>query len=225
METSVHLTAGDGHRLGAYLNHVPNAKMGVVVLQEIFGVNHYVRATVDRFAAEGFTAIAPALFDREKPGVELGYEPRDMEQGRKLAYAIPREKILQDIDAAIHYARREMGGGKIGVVGYCFGGSYAWLSATQLRPDAAVGYYGSMVAKDAAESAPHCPVLLHFGAQDQHIPVSDVEKIRAAQPEIPVYLYDAGHGFSCHERPSFNAAADALAWSRTLAFLKQHLAA
>jgi carboxymethylenebutenolidase len=219
------LTAEDGHRLGAYLNHVPNAKMGVVVLQEIFGVNHHIRSVVDRFAAEGFTAIAPALFDREKPGIELGYDKESGEEGRKLAYAIPREKILKDIEAAIHFARREMGGGKVAVVGYCFGGSYAWLSATQLRPDAAVGYYGSMVAKTAGESSPHCPVILHFGAQDQHIPVGDVDKIRAAQPEIPVYLYDAGHGFSCNERPSFSPEADALAWSRTIAFLKEHLAA
>jgi carboxymethylenebutenolidase len=225
METRVHLTAEDGHRLGAYLNHVPDARMGVVVLQEIFGVNHYVRSVVDRFAAEGFTAIAPALFDRVKPDVELGYETRDMEEGRKLAYAIPREKILKDIDAAIHFARREMGGGKVGVVGYCFGGSYAWLSATQLRPQAAVGYYGSMVAQAAGESAPHCPVMLHFGAQDQHIPLGDVDKIRAAHPGIPVYVYDAGHGFSCNERPSFSPEADALAWSRTLPFLRQHLGA
>jgi carboxymethylenebutenolidase len=225
METRVHLTAEDGHRLGAYLNHVPNSKMGIVVLQEIFGVNHYIRSVVDRFAGEGFTAIAPALFDRAKSDVELGYDTPAMEEGRKLAYAIPREKILQDIAAAIHYLRREMGGGRVGVVGYCFGGTYAWLSATQLRPEAAVGYYGSGIAAAAGESAPHCPVMLHFGAQDRHIPVSDVEKIRAARPEVPVYLYDAGHGFSCHERPSFSPEADALAWSRTLPFLQEHLAA
>jgi carboxymethylenebutenolidase len=226
METRVHLTAEDGHRLGAYLNHTPNAKMGVVVLQEIFGVNHHIRSVVDRFAAEGFTAVAPALFDREKPDVELGYDKEAGEEGRKLAYAIPREKILKDIDAAIHFARREMGGGKVGVVGYCFGGSYAWFSATGLRPDAAVGYYGSMVAKTAGESSPHCPVMLHFGAKDEHIPVAETtERIRTAHPEIPVYVYDAGHGFSCNERPGFSPEADALAWSRTIAFLKEHLAA
>lgn len=224
METRVHVTAEDGHRLGAYLNHTPDAKMGIVVLQEIFGVNHHIRSVVDRFAAEGFTAIAPALFDRVKPDVELGYDEPGFSEGAKLASALQRDKVLTDIHAAMHFIHREMGGGKVGVVGYCFGGSYAWFSATQLRPDAAVGYYGGMIAKSLAEAAPHCPVMLHFGAKDEHIPADAAGKIRAAHPEIPVYVYDAGHGFSCNERPSFSPEADALAWSRTVPFLKEHLA-
>jgi carboxymethylenebutenolidase len=123
----------------------------------------------------------------------------------------------------LEYLRRETGGGKVGVVGFCFGGSYAWFSATELRPNAAVGYYGSMVAQFAQES-PHCPVMLHYGAKDEHIPASDADKVRTAHPEIPVYVYDAGHGFNCDERPSYNEAAAKLAWSRTIAFLKEHLA-
>ena len=113
-------------------------------------------------------------------------------------------------------------GGKVGVVGFCFGGSYAWFSATELNVNAAVGYYGSLVAKSAQET-PHCPVMLHYVAKDEHIPVTDAEKVRTAHPEIPVYVYDAGHGFNCDERPGYNEAAAKLAWSRTIAFLKEHL--
>jgi carboxymethylenebutenolidase len=198
--------------------------MGLVVLQEIFGVNHHIRAVVDRFAAEGFTALAPALFDRVKTGVEFGYDQEGIQEGVKIAYSIPPEKVLADINAAIHFMQRETGGGKVGVIGYCLGGTYAWRSATELRPAAAVGYYGGGVAKHAADT-PHCPVMLHFGAKDEHIPVSDVEKIRAAHPEIPVYLYEADHGFNCDERGSYDASSAALALSRTLAFLREHLGA
>jgi carboxymethylenebutenolidase len=178
---------------------------------------------VDRFAREGFWAIAPALFDRVRPHVELNYDSAGIEEGKKIASSLNREQVLQDISAAIGYARATAARQKVAVIGYCFGGSYAWLSATRLRPDAAVCYYGSMIA-GAAEQKPACPVQMHFGKTDKGIPVSDVEKIRAAHPECEIHLYDAGHGFSCDERESYAPEAAALAWSRALNFLKTHLA-
>jgi carboxymethylenebutenolidase len=222
MANTTQLAAADGHHLDAYLNTVPSAKAGVVILQEIFGVNHYIRSVVDRFAAEGFTAIAPALFDRVRPGIELGYDEKGVEEGKKLAFGIPPDQVLKDIEAAIQFVQGQAGMRKVGVVGYCFGGSFAWLSATRLRPSAAVVYYGSMAAKFALET-PHCPVMMHFGEKDHGIPVADIEKIRTAHPEIPVYLYDAGHGFSCTERPSYAPEAAALAFSRTTEFLRKNL--
>jgi len=222
MGNTIQLVANDGHQLDAYLNKVPEAQGAVVILQEIFGVNPHIRSVVDRFAAEGFTAIAPALFDRTQRGVELGYDEKGIQEGKKLAYGLPREQVLADIEAAMEFVRGQVPSGRAGVVGYCFGGSYAWLSATFLRPDAAVVYYGSMVAQFASESA-HCPVLMHFGEQDHGIPLADIDKIRTAHPEIPVHLYEAGHGFSCDARASYSPGAANLAFGRTLAFLKEHL--
>jgi len=222
MTNTTQLAAADGHHLDAYLHTVPSAKAGVVILQEIFGVNHHIRSVVDRFAAEGFTAIAPALFDRVKPGIELAYDDKGMEEGKKLAFGLPPEQVLSDIDAALQFVLGQVGVRKVGVVGYCFGGSFAWLSATRLRPSASVVYYGSMAAKFSTET-PHCPVMMHFGEKDKSIPASDIEIIRAAHPDIPVYLYDAGHGFSCNERPSYAPEAAALAFSRTVEFLRKNL--
>jgi carboxymethylenebutenolidase len=222
MKNTTQLVADDVHQLDSYFHAVPGAKAGVVVLQEIFGVNHHIRAVVDRFAAEGFSTIAPALFDRVERGIELGYDEKGMEEGRKLAARIPQEQVLKDIEEALLYVQGRVELRKVAVVGYCYGGSYAWLSAIHLRPNAAVCYYGSMVAQYATE-APHCPVMMHFGAQDQHIPATDHDKIRTAHPEIPLYVYDAGHGFSCDERASYAPEASALAFSRTIEFLKEHL--
>ena len=216
------LIAHDGHQLDAYVHTIPAARAGVVVLQEIFGVNHYIRTVVDRLAKEGFTAIAPALFDRTQRGVELGYDEYGMSEGKKLAYGLKPEEVLLDIDAALLELRRQSGVEKIGVVGFCFGGSYAWLSATRLRAEAAVCYYGSQIPRFASE-APHCPVIMHFGLEDASIPQSEVKKIGVAHPAIPVHLYEAGHGFSCDERESFSPQAAVLAWQRTLIFLQESL--
>jgi carboxymethylenebutenolidase len=142
MGTHLQLTASDGHCLGAYGNSAPDAKGIVVIIQEIFGVNHHIRSVVDQFSREGFWSIAPALFDRVHPGIELKYDEDGMKEGKKLAYGLKQESVLMDIDAAIQYARAQLPGAKVGVVGYCFGGSYAWLSAIHLDVQAAVGYYG-----------------------------------------------------------------------------------
>ena len=222
MGSSILLTATDGHSFGGYLQEVPGAVGGIVVLQEIFGVNPYIRSVVEKFAAEGFTALAPALFDRTQRGLELGYDDEGIEKGKKIAYGLKPEEVLLDISAAIEAVRSRVSGGKVGVVGYCFGGSYAWLSATRLRPHAAVCYYGSMAARFASET-PHCPVMMHFGLEDHSIPQSDVGKIRAGHPEIPIYVYEAGHGFSCNERSAYVAAAAQSAGERTLKLFREHL--
>ena len=189
---------------------------------EIFGVNHHIRSVADTYARQGFYTLAPALFDRAEPGVEFDYSPASVQTARGFLARIEEGAILKDIEASINHARRQVASRKVGVVGYCMGGSYAWLSATRLKPDAAVGYYGSKVLECVAE-APVCPVMLHFGSQDQHIPVSEVEKIQQARPELPVFLYDAGHGFNCDERASYSGAAASLAFSRSLGFLKAAL--
>jgi carboxymethylenebutenolidase len=223
MKNQTRLIAEDGHQLDAYVNPVTGAKAAVVVLQEIFGVNHHIRSVVDKFAQAGFWAIAPALFDRAQPGVELNYDDKGMEEGKKIAYGLKPDDVLKDIAAALRKARTELPDAKVGVVGYCFGGSYAWLSATRLDPQASVCFYGSMVAKFATEN-PSCPVQTHFGKKDKSIPESDIEKIRQAHPEIEIYLYDAGHGFSCNERASYSPEASSLAFSRTIEFFHKHLA-
>lgn len=220
---AVELTAADGHRLAAWRAEPDGPPAGgVVVLQEIFGLNGHVREVAERFAADGWLALAPALFDRRERGLELGYGPDDIPRGRDVAYSIPFEETLRDVDAALAAVRREAG--TAAAVGYCWGGTLAWLSATRLSPDAAVGYYGGGVAKHAGET-PRCPTLLHFGEEDHAIPLSDVEAVRRAHPGVPVHLYPAGHGFNCDRRGSFHAESAALARTRTLEFLARHAAA
>lgn len=225
MGEHVKLHAEDGHELEAYVARPQGRPVaGLVVVQEAFGVNHHIRSIADGFAKEGFLAVAPALFDRQERGVELGYTGNDLQKGMALARSGSMEDRLKDVAAALEYARRESGG-KGGVIGYCLGGSMAWLAATRLDPDAAVGYYGGQILR-YAEERPGAPVELHFGVQDQHIPKNEIEeKVQAAYPEIRVFWYDAGHGFSCDERAGYNAEAAKLARERSLEFLRKHLTA
>lgn len=219
MGETITLTAADGHEFTAWR---AGEGPGLVVIQEIFGVNSHIRNTVERFAAQGFTAIAPALFDRIGPGLELGYEPEDVARGRDLRGQVKSEDALKDIAATIAILTGETG--KVGCVGYCWGGSLAWAAATGLDGlSASVGYYGGEIAKSAS-ATPRCPVMLHFGETDHAIPMRDVEAVIAAHPGIPVHVYPAGHGFSCDERGSYDQASHELALSRTLPFLKEHLA-
>ncbi|WP_428375808.1 dienelactone hydrolase family protein [Lichenicoccus sp.] len=214
------LDAADGHALSAWEAGFADSPRALVVLQEIFGVNHHIRAVCDGFADAGYHVVAPALFDRAERGVELGYAPQDGQRGMQLRSAIAPDATLADILAAAGYLGRE----SVGVIGYCWGGALAWAAATQsTRFKAAIGWYGGGIA--ATRTAhPNCPVQLHFGALDDHIPLSDVEAIRAAQPGIELFIYDdAGHGFGCSERPSYEARATALAQERSLAFLQHHL--
>jgi len=217
------LQASDGFELGAYVARPEGEPIaGLVVVQEIFGVNAHIRSVTDGYAKDGFFAIAPALFDRIERNVELGYEGADMQRARTFIPKLNAEKSLEDVAAAMEYAAAATGK-KVGVIGYCYGGTLAWLAATRLHPAVAVGYYGGQIAKYAAET-PSAPVMLHFGKQDAHIPADEVEKVQAAHPEVEIYWYDAGHGFNCDARSSFNPAAAKEARERSLAFLKQHLA-
>lgn len=223
MSEFVKLRAADGHELSAYVALPADEPIAaLVVIQEIFGVNAHIRSVADGYAKDGFLCVAPALFDRIQPGIELGYDGEDMQIARSLIPKLNPNNAVVDVQAAIEYAV-SASGRNVGVIGYCFGGTLAWLSATRLRPTAAVGYYGGNIGNYATET-PTCPVMLHFGSQDAHIPASDVEKVHAAHPEVEIYWYDAGHGFNCDPRASYNAAAAQEARERSLGFLKKHLA-
>lgn len=224
MGEKTQLTSADGFTLGAYQAEPDSDAVGaVVVIQEIFGVNGHIREVVDGYAAAGYVAIAPQIFDRVEPDIELGYEEPDMGRGIEIAFqALDRDVALQDIQAAIDAASVY---GKVGVVGYCFGGLLAWLSACELNGvSAASAYYGGGLAAEAGRTA-QCPVMMHFGELDAHIPLSDVALVREAQPDAEVFVYAADHGFNCNHRASYNAEAAALAKSRTEAFFAGHLAA
>lgn len=221
MGKTVQGTAADGHTLSMYRADPAGEPRGaVVIVQEIFGVNGHIRAVCDDYAGEGYVAIAPALFDRAERGVELGYQGDDITRGRAIREKVSLEQALADVEAA---AKEVAGVGKIGVVGYCWGGTVTWVAATRSRTfAAAVSYYGGGVP-DLAGEQPSCPVQLHFGEQDQSIPLAGVEKLKAVHPELPVYLYPAGHGFNCDQRASYHAESARQARERTLAFLRQHL--
>jgi carboxymethylenebutenolidase len=215
----VELVAGEGHKFDAYRARPGgDAHAGLVVIQEIFGVNSHIRNVADRFSAQGFDALAPALFDRAERGVELGYQPDDVDRGREIRAQLSTDEALQDVDAAIKLLAQT--GRPVAVVGYCWGGSLAWAAATRLSGlSCAVSYYGGEVAAMADEQ-PQCPVMLHFGENDQGIPMEQVEIVRAKHPALPLFTYPAGHGFSCDERASFHAPSAELAFTRTVEFLK-----
>ena len=225
----IDLTSADGFTLPAWEAR-PNAapRGAVVVLQEIFGVNAHIRAVADGFAESGYLAIAPATFARLRPNVELGYGDADMKAGIALkaaAEALPAPGVMADIQAAIDHAARESGG-KVGIVGYCWGGLLTWRAACTLQGlSAAVPYYGGgMTTPQEAARQPRVPVLAHFGERDHFIPVDGVQAFAQAHPGAQVHLYAADHGFNCDHRGSYDEAAANLARERTLAFFAQHLA-
>jgi len=223
MGTKIKLTATDGHKFEAYIAESTGPARGAIVLiQEIFGVNSHIRSVADDYASQGFHVIAPALFDRVQPNLELGYNPADMAQGMKAARQIGMDAALLDVAASIAHARTEWRELKVGVLGFCFGGSLAWLAATRLDPAAAVCYYGGRIAANATET-PRCPVMMHFGAKDPHIGPAEIQKIKAAQPDVPLFLYDAGHGFNCDQRKDFEPESAKVARQRTLEFFSRHL--
>lgn len=221
MGRSIRLTASDGFDLGAYrADPAGPARGGVVVLQEIFGVNGHIRSVCDRLAAEGYSAVAPALFDRFLPGFQSGYSPDEVAEARKHIGRLDWEAVMRDTAAATDLLRRE---GPVATIGFCLGGSVSYLAAVRL-PDlaAAICYYGGQILR-FADDAPRCPVQMHFGEQDHAIPVADVEAIRAKRPECEIHLYPAGHGFNCDERASFDAPSAKAAWGRSMAFLERHI--
>ncbi len=220
MGSIVTLTAADGFSLSAYTAGSADAKAGLVVVQEIFGVNHHMRDMTDRFAAAGYLAISPAIFDRVERGVELGYTPDDIAKGRDYRMKLDDPKVMADIEAAAAH----LGAKKLGILGYCFGGTVAWWGATRTTKFAASScWYGGGIA-GTKDERPHCPVQMHFGEKDASIPMSDVEAVRMAQPKAESYVYmGAGHGFGCDERGSFSKPDYELAQQRTLDFFAKHL--
>lgn len=226
----VDLKAADGFTFPAYVAEPAGKPRGaIVVLQEIFGVNSHIRSVADGYAADGFLAVAPSTFHRVQPGVELGYTEGDMGQGFGLKTAVetlPSPGVLQDIEAAIKYARTGSNNGKVGIVGYCWGGLLTWRAACTLDDlSAAVCYYGGgMTSPEESARKPSCPVLAHFGDQDHWIPLATVEAFTAAHPEVEVHVYAANHGFNCDQRGSHDAPAAKLARERSLAFFAKHLA-
>jgi carboxymethylenebutenolidase len=221
MGEMIRLTTKDGAVIGAYqADPVHKPRGAIVVLQEIFGVNHHIRKITDGFAAAGYRAIAPGLFDRIAPGIELGYAQDDVKRGMDIRAKLKLEDSLADIEAAIAVAAAA---GSVGIVGYCWGGTLAYAAATHLSGlAAAVCYYGSGIAAMAKQQL-LAPTEFHFGEQDKSIPPADIDKIRAAHPNSAVFVYPAGHGFSCDARESFDEASAALAQSRTLEFFARHL--
>jgi carboxymethylenebutenolidase len=213
------LTASDGHRLGAYRADPSGAPVGgVVVVQEIFGVNHHIRSVCDRFAAAGYAAVAPALFDRFVRDFESGYTPDEIAKARSYLSNIDWDAFMRDTKAAVDALA---GVGPVAICGFCMGGTVSFLGATRLDGlSAAVCFYGGQIIRFADEK-PKCPTQMHFGEKDDHIPMTDVATIRSKRAECEVHVYPAGHGFYCDERGSFDAPSAALAWDRTLAFIKK----
>jgi carboxymethylenebutenolidase len=218
------LTAADGFQLGAYRADPTTApKAAMVVVQEIFGVNNHIRAVCDRFAVQGYVAVAPAIFDRVERNFQSGYSPDEVAVARKFVANPDFAAFLRDTQAAID-AVKDIG--PVGVIGFCLGGSIAFLAATRLSGlTAAIGYYGGAVARFADET-PKVPTQLHYGEKDSGIPLSDVDLVRSKRPDVEVFVYDtAQHGFNCDERASYDKASADLARGRSLAFLAKHLKA
>ena len=209
--------------IGAYLATPKGTpKGGIVVVQEIFGVNHHIKAVTDFFASPGYLALAPRFFDHIKPGIELGYTPDTIAEGR--GYVMQpgfTDKAVQDAEAAIRELKTR-GARKVGVTGYCWGGTISWLAATRLKPDAVSGYYGGGI-HGARSEKPTVPTQLHFGDKDMHIPMTHVNELRKLHPDVQIFDYPADHGFHCDERGSFHPASRDLAWQRTTAFLNKHM--
>ncbi len=211
----IQLTAADGHVFDAYrAEPEAGAKGGIVVIQEIFGVNGHIRDVADGYAAEGYLAIAPAIFDRFEKGVDLDYTPDGIAIGRELKAKGNEnlDNVMADVRAAWETASAA---GKVGITGYCWGGFVVWAAACRLDFDAAAGYYGGGIL-DLNDETPKCPTILHFGKDDQSIPMADVDAISAAHPEVSVYVYDAGHGFNCDRRDAYVEEASKAALKRTL---------
>ena len=220
MNSVLELTARDNHKFSAYLAQ-PKEKprAGLVILQEIFGVNNHIREVTDLFAKKGYLAIAPSLFDRKERNVELSYDEQGVLKGRKLK-DLCNEEALKDIEASISLVSSA---GKVGVVGYCWGGSLAWRIADQSNElSGCVSYYGGDITK-LKHCNPKCNFLSHFGELDQGIPIDSVEVFKSIKPEVLTYTYPADHGFNCDHRKQFDQTCSKIALDRTLKFLKSNL--
>jgi carboxymethylenebutenolidase len=221
MGKMIELTAADGHKLAAYrAEPAGKPRGGIVVIQEIFGVNSHVKSVADGFAADGYLAIAPAMFDRVQRGFDVGYTPEDIAKGRELRPKISLDWAMKDAQAAVNAAA---GAGKVGIVGYCWGGFVAWMASARVSGLAcAVPYYGGGIL-DNTDIEPKVPVMGHFGEKDSMIPVDGVKKLAEKHKKHQIFIYAADHGFNCDQRGSYDAPAAKQARERTLAFFRKHV--
>jgi carboxymethylenebutenolidase len=221
MGKMIQLTAADGHKLDAYRADPTGRPRGaIVVIQEIFGVNKHIKEVADGYAADGYVAIAPAMFDRAQKGFDVGYTPEDIAKGREVRAKVTTEMAMHDAQAAVNEAKRS---GKVGMVGYCWGGFVTWMASNKVSGlVAAAPYYGGGIL-DNADLQPKVPVMGHFGDKDQHIPVDGVKKLAEKHPKQQIFIYAADHGFNCNHRGSYNAAAAKQARERTLEFFRKHV--
>jgi len=220
MGKTISLTASDGHSFEAYeAKPDGDIKAGLVVIQEIFGVNDHMKEVTDEFAEHGYWAVCPAFFDRMQPGMVLSYS--DMGAGRDAVGKISDDMVIADINAAADHVRSA---GKVGVIGYCWGGAMAFLGASKAKVDCGVSYYGTRIIQYSPEMKPVVPMQYHYGETDKSFPMDAVKKVMDEQPEGEHFVYpDADHGFSCTDRPQYNADATALALKRSLAFFEANL--
>ncbi len=221
MGNTIELKAGDGHALQAYVAKPDRPRGAVVVVQEIFGVNGHIRAVADGYAADGYLAVAPAMFDRVRRGYESGYTQPEIGAGVEIMKKIAWDAAVADVAAAVEHGKSA---GKVGIVGYCWGGAVVWAACARLAGLAcAVAYYGGAIPS-LADEKPRCPVMLHFGEADQSIPVEKAKEVAAKHPEATTFYYPgAGHGFNCDQRGSYDEGAAQLARGRTLEFFRRHI--
>ena len=218
MGRNIQLTAADGHGFSAYLAEpAGKPRGGIVVIQEIFGVTRHIRDVAERYAAAGYLAVAPALFDRVERDVDVPYT--DVQKGFGYVQAMNTDNVLRDVQAAADSVRTA---GKVGVVGFCWGGQIAFLAAASVSIEAAVAYYGGGISQQLAHR-PRVPVMFHFGEKDTHIPLSAVDQIKAAFPRGIFHLYPAEHGFNCTDRASFDAQSAQLALDRSIEFFRHNI--
>jgi carboxymethylenebutenolidase len=217
----IELTAADGHKLAAYRAEPKGKPLGgLIVVQEIFGVNSHIKSVADGYAADGYLAVAPAFFDRVERGLDIGYTPADIERGRVFIPKMQWDTVMKDAGAALANVKSA---GKAGIVGYCWGGTVSWVSASRLPGlAAAVTYYGGGITGLSGEK-PKCPVMSHWGETDHAIPLDGVKKFLGEHPEVTSFIYPAGHGFNCDQRGSFHAESAKLARTRSLEFFRKHI--
>jgi carboxymethylenebutenolidase len=218
MAETIELSAPDGHRFSVYrATPADTPRGGVVIVQEIFGLTRHICDVAEQYAAQGYLALAPAMFDRVRPGIVLDYS--EIPQGVETMMALNPSQTLLDVGAAVDAAATA---GNTAVVGFCWGGTIAYIAACRLPITAAVSYYGGRILQNG-DRKPRCPVMYHFGDQDQSIPPATVEKVRQLHPEGIYYTYPAGHGFNCNERSSFEPQSARLAFERSLEFLRSNV--
>lgn len=215
MGETIRLTSPfDGFELDAY--HAPHQdarRGGLVLIQEIFGVTDHIRELADGFATDGYEVIAPSFYDRIERGFEATYDEDSIAKGVRYSSTTPWDQVAGDVQAAIDLLRAK---GPVFVAGYCWGGAATWLAACRCDGvTAASSFYGRRIS-ELKEETPRCPTILHFGKTDASIPMERVEEIRSLHPDIPIYLYEAGHGFFSDRRKDYHADSAKLARLRTL---------